>query len=473
MYVIIQSVNNTKGENFMFTLLLCLSLIIASVFIFKMATDKIPSEFKNAAAGVVGVLGVLIGLNGAFDYNDAGFCQHIRTITGSESGECKTGWYYSGFGRTTAWPWAITIAHSNNTEMEGSEVAGPYRVRMADNWTGDVTQTTRFEIPQDNEQFLEMVRKLRSPERLIATTLRPAVVSSLDSIANLYTMEQYYAGGQRDQFKTEFRDALEKGRAQVKQITVNDGSRKPTVSKAAASDMIVAQDTSEVGDLNSRRMIMQKVVVNGLEVREPHDYMEYGIRVASAILENLDPDDKFELQIQARKDAASRRIVAQEQRKEQEEQRLLAIQTGETNIAKKQAEAKVEQIQKTTDAETTKKLAIITAERMREEALVQKETAAINLDKARIDAQAKEVTADAAAYEKKALLEADGALKDKLEAMVAINRVWADAASKMNVPSTVMGGDGKTGNTINTTDAFMQMMMVKSAKDLQVDMKVK
>ena len=97
------------------------------------------------------------------------------------------------------------------------------------------------------------------------------------------------------------RDALEKGRAQVKQITVNDGSRKPTVSKAAASDMIVAQDTSEVGDLNSRRMIMQKVVVNGLEVREPHDYMEYGIRVASAILENLDPDDKFELQIQARK----------------------------------------------------------------------------------------------------------------------------------------------------------------------------
>ena len=49
--------------------------------------------------------------------------------------------------------------------------------------------------------------------------------------------------------------------------------------------------------------------------------------------------------------SASRGIVAREQRLEQEEQRLLAIQAGETQIAKRQAEAKVVQIQQTTDAE--------------------------------------------------------------------------------------------------------------------------
>lgn len=455
-------------------IILTLVLLILAFIVYRFAPSDIPVIVKKGASAFLAVLGLGVFATGAFEFNDAGYCQHIRTIAGTESAECKTGWYFSGFGKTTPWPWAITIAHSSTqTNSEGSSVSNPYRVRMADNWTGDVTQTTRFEIPQDNEQFLAMARKLRSPDRLISTTLKPAVVSSLDSIANLYTMEQYYAGGQRDQFKTEFKDALEKGRAQVKQVTSTNSSRNPQVSKAAANDMKTSQDTSDMGDLLSRQVTMEKVLVNGVEVREKHDYAEYGIVVGSAILENLDPDDKFEEQIQARKDAASRRIVAQEQRKEQEEQRLLAIQTGETNIAKRQSEAKVSQIQQTTDAETKKKLALITANQMLEEAEVQRQTAVVNLEKSKLDAAAKQVTADADAYAKKAVIEADGALKEKLEAIVAINGHWAQAAANMNVPSTVLGGTGTTGNTLATSDAFMQMMLVKSAKDLQVDLKVK
>ena len=83
----------------------------------------------------------------------------------------------------------------------------------------------------------------------------------------------------------------------------------------AANELQSSQDSSNVGDTEVRRTIMEKVIVDGSEVRERHAYMSYGIVVSSAILENLDPDDKFEEQIQARKDAASRRIVAQVERK--------------------------------------------------------------------------------------------------------------------------------------------------------------
>ena len=450
---------------------------IVAVIISFMRVQSQLQRLKKLGTTAFGVLSAVFTLSGAFSYNDSGYCQHVRTIFGSESNTCTTGWYFVGWGRSTAWPHEITVAHTVDATGESSSTAftgsimTPYRVRLGDNWVGDVTQTTRFAIPQDSEQFLSMVRKFRSPERLINTTLRPAVTASLDSVANMFTMEEYYAGGKRDQFKSEYKDAVEKGRARVRQISLNEAGIN--VNRVAASNSKITQDTSEVGDTEVRKIIMEKITdTDGNVLRVTHDYNEHGIVVSSAILENLDPDDAFEQQIQARKEAASRRIVAREQRLEQEEQRLLAIQEGETNIAKRQAAAKVEQIQKTTDAETLKKLALIEAERMREEAEIAKQTAALQLDKARIDAESVQVTADAEAYAKEAILLADGALQQKLEAWVQAQRVWADAASKINVPATVIaGGDGgnNAGSALSTVDTFMQMLMVKTAKDLQVD----
>jgi regulator of protease activity HflC (stomatin/prohibitin superfamily) len=460
----------------MFGLILGITLVISAFVIRAFLTAQELRPVRGLITSVVGVLGLLFASGGAVGYNDAGFCQHTRTIFGNETSTCETGWYFAGWGTSTAWPHYITVAHTLDATGENAgtvflgSIAEPYRVRLADNWTGDVTQTTRFGIPQDEAQFLDMARTFRTPERLINTTLKPAVTASLDSVSNMFTMEEYYSGGKRDQFKSEFKDAIEKGRAQVRQVSLNQaGGVVP--NRAAPSNSDVAQDTSEVGDTEVRRIMIEKITdASGNDIRTPHDFTEIGVTVASAILENLDPDDKYEEQINDRKSAASRRVVAREQRLEQEEQRLLAIQSGETDIAKRQAAAKVEQIEQTTNAETTKKLALIEAERVREEAEIAKQTAAINLDRARIDAEAVTVAADAEAYAKEAILLADGALAQKLAAWTEAQKVWADAASKINVPATVIGGEGGTaGNALGTVDTFMQMLMVKTAKDLQVD----
>lgn len=453
-------------------LIIGIFLIIAAI----LAKLILVKPLNNTIASIAGAFGIIVSLAGSFAYNDAGQCQHVRTIMGSEYAVCSAGWYFEGWGWSNQWPWAITITHTTNPNSDGSLVNPPLQVRMADNWTGDVTQVTRFEIPQGEEEFLNMSRKFRTPERLISSVLLPAVTSSLDSVSNMFTMEEYYSGGKRDQYKTEFRDAIEEGRPVVRQVTRTiytgvgfDG--------ATASDSDSTRSTSSAGDTTQTVTITEKVLdKNGVALREAHDYQEFGIIAASAILENLDPDDTFEDQIKARKEAASRRIVAREQRKEQEEQRLLAIQTGQTDIAKRQAEAEVVQIAKTTDAETTKKLALIEAERMREEARIAKETSQINLEKARIDAQAVQVAADAEAYQKRVILEADGALQQKLDALVQINEKWANAAAQIKVPQTVFAGNsgsGTTGNAITTVEQYMQMMTVKAAKDLQIDTTIK
>lgn len=440
------------------------------------ARHAVVNRLKTAVTSIFAAVSVVVLALGAFQYNDAGYLQHVRTIAGTEAAVTKTGWYFEGWGASTSWPRFVTIANTNSMVADGSSVNGPYRVRLADNWTGDVTQSTRFKLPTDPDLFKEMAKTFRSPERLITTTLAPAVNASIDSVANMFTMEEYYSGGKRDQFKSEFEDAVKKGRARVIQVSLNQaGGVIP--SRAAANDDVNAANTADVGDTDVRRIIMEKVQDDetGEIIRSEHAYLQYGITADTAILENIDPDDEYERQINERKQAASRRVVAREQRLEQEEQRLLAIQSGQTEIAKRQASAQVEQIEKTTNAETEKQLALIVASRMQEEAAIARETAAINLERARIDAEAVTVEADAEAYAKEAILLADGALAQKLEAWVAAQTVWADAASKINVPSTVFsngGGDGTSGNAFTTVDQYMQMMTMKAARDLQVDVDI-
>lgn len=451
-------------------------LAVVGLVLYFLKVHASMARVKNTVATVAILGGGVFGILGGMAYNDAGYCQHVRTVFGTESAQCDTGWYFLGWGSSTEYPHFITVANTTSVDAQGSAVSAPYSVRLADNWNGVVTQATRFAIPQDEEQFLTMARTFRSKERLVTTTLRPAVTSSLDSISNLFSMEEYYAGGQRDQYKTEFRDAMTKGRARVRQVT----DFRDTMQTDSASDGAVANDLTEetdsVGSVATRRVFMEKVLnAEGAVIREVHDYAQYGIVVASAILENLDPDDLFEKQIQSRKDAASRRIVAQEERREQEEQRLLAIQTGKTEIAQRQAKAEVEQIQQTTEAETSRKLAVIKANQKKEEAQIAKQTSEIKLEQARIDAETQETLADAEAYERRVILEADNALQAKLDAWVTIQEKWAQAAADINVPSTVfnMGGgsDGSNAGTGNfgSVDAFMNLMTANAARQLALD----
>lgn len=443
----------------MFTLFLSTIFAIASIVIFMLDPFK---KAKKLLSVLTGGLAAFFFIIGSVSYNDSGKVVHVQTIFGSENYKSDVGWYFSGWGTSTEYPHQINITH-------GSDDVPAYAVRMADNWTGGVYETTRFIIPLDEERFMKLHHDFRSPERLISSLLKPAVTSSLDSTANLFSMEEYYAGGKRDEFKNEYKNAVEKGRAKVKQ-TVIDGLTTATVQKASATEDV--EDTSTNSNSRTQRIVMEKVVdESGNVIREEHDYMSYGITVGSAIVETLDPDDKFEQQIQARKDAASRRIVAQEQRREQEEQKLLAIQTGETDIAKRQAQSKVIQIQKTTDAETEKQLAIIEANKLREQAQIAKDTAVVNLEKAKLEAQTTKTLADAEAYAKKAIIEADGALEKKLEAYVQAQSLWADAAKSIKVPTNVFGGTGST-NSINSAESLMQMLSIKTAKDLAIDMKI-
>ncbi|VAW69752.1 hypothetical protein MNBD_GAMMA09-2310 [hydrothermal vent metagenome] len=188
----------------------------------------------------------------------------------------------------------------------------------------------------------------------------------------------------------------------------------------------------------------------------------------------MSPNKKFVERMQLKQQASADRAIAREQRVQEEEQRLLAIARGEREVAERQAKAKVEQIQKTTEAETDKQLAITRAEKFKAEAAIAKDTAEINFLKAKIEAQTVRTLAEAEAYQKKVILQADNALAQKLDAEIQIQKLWASAFSQREVPTTVFGS-GQSGAPVGSdaeVKAFMQMLTLDAAKRLNYNREV-
>src|SRR6185295_5522124 len=81
--------------------------------------------------------------------------------------------------------------------------------------------------------------------------------------------------------------------------------------------------------------------------------------------------------------------------------------------------------------------------------------------------------ADAQAYARSRIMQADGALEMKLNAQVEVQKAWADAFSKYTgsiVPQFQTGAGGGNGNG---AISFMDIITAKTAKDFALDMRQK
>lgn len=115
------------------------------------------------------------------------------------------------------------------------------------------------------------------------------------------------------------------------------------------------------------------------------------------------------------------------------------------------------------EAEKDRASAVIAAEKELQVADLDRKTAI-----AYKDSQLQRAEGDAT-YKRK-VMEADGALAPKLDAYIEVNKIWAGAFAAYKgtfVPQIIMGGS-QNGQS-NTAQDFMNMMMLKTSKDLLGD----
>ena len=433
----------------------------------------------NMAGWGVKVAGLLLFIistfNGMFFYAEPGFKYHVRTILGEEKMVSDTGYNMHLFGRYNAWKNAVSVQEvkggkgdyrAETESVTTSANLPPKSLVFLDQVDAVVSATARFELPSDEEGFLTMARLYRSPENLLRTELVPAFEETLGANAALMSAEDYFQGG-KTEFNNEFERQLADGIYLVRRI---EKRVKVESSRAGTANVALGENQEQFGDEFKTVFIVEKLLdQTGQPKRKRQAFEKFGISVTSARVTDVRPNIKFQERMGLRQQAAADRAIAREQRVQEEEQRLLAITRGEREVAERQAAAKVEQIQKTTEAETEKQLAITAAERERESARIRQERAQILLETARIDAQAKQVSADAAAYEKTAILEADNALAQKLAAYVEVQKVWAEAFANRKVPTTVFGAPEGGVGTDGDISRFIDLLTMQAAKGLAVD----
>ncbi|MEM9140791.1 MAG: SPFH domain-containing protein, partial [Pseudomonadota bacterium] len=407
------------------------------------------AEFLKYVFGLFGGLSLVGGIFlGAFFYAEPGFKYHVRTIFGEEKMVRDTGYNTHWWGRVNSWKNAMSVQSTRggdgflSAESEGGYMSAnmpPQTLVFLDQVDAAVTATARFQLPEDEEQFLRLARQFRSPENLLRTELIPAFQETLGASASLMAAEEYFSGG-RTEFNTEFQNQMQNGIYLVKRQEV---IRKVTRQQTGSANAALGEEQQEFGDDQQVVFVVEKLVdANGQPRRKTQNFSQFGISVVSARVTDVDPNQRFKSRMEQKQDAAAARSVAREQRIQEEEQRLLAISKGEREVAERQAQAKVIQIERTTQAETEKQLAITEAQKRRDQARIEKDRAEILLETARIDSEAQRVAADAEAYAKQQILQADNALAQKLEAEIKIQELWAAAYATRRVPQYVFGGGG-------------------------------
>lgn len=458
-----------------------LLLVIATVLWVgpKHGMPATPKIIPKAVASV-GIFTLCYALfTGIFFYAEPGYYYHVRTITGEEKMVDDVGYNSYLFGRYNKWKKSMSIVakaqyegvNEDSTEAENendnmtSSILGPVRTIFLDQVDSKISATARFMLPSDEPSFLSIARQYRSPDNLLRTTLLPAFRETLQANAALMGAEDYFAG-KRTEFNIDFEEQLKNGLYLVQ--------RKEVVQRAAittgSADASKGIDQEEFGTNDKVIFVVEKIVDRaGIPIRKAQSYAALGITVVESRITDVVPNNEFSDRMKLKQKASADRAIAREQRIQEEEQQLLAVAKGDRIVAEEQAAWKKDQIAKTTEQETKKAVALITANRQLEQAAIEKQTAAEVLLRDQISAKSVKVLADAEAYKRTAILKSDNALQAKLDTELSVQKAWAAAFAVRKVPTTVFvtgadGGGTPTGDNSELNNMVKLMTMTMADK---------
>lgn len=379
-----------------------------------------------------------------FSWNSATERTVITSANGSQFVRFQPGLYYAGIYATHAkYPNQISISYSVNgpdwkLRDNGIDI-GPISVRFNDPASATCEGIVQYILPTSEQEMLNIHNAHMSIEGLIKKRLAPYTLECLQSCAQLMNTEMHYSGG-RAQMAQDYLDQLRNG------VFLLNVQEKNTYDSTEHSYRKLYQVQKQYND--STKEIKRKF----------SSIKEYGIVVSDAQITNVDYETAIDSLIGKKLAAATKASVSRQELMTAQQQAQTAEAQGKRELVTIEYEKKKEQTSLVVEAETKVKVA--------EQDLSAQKIARL----AATEEGAKIKTlADAKSYEKQRLIQADGALEQKLKAWVASQEYWAKAFGEYSgaiVPQMQMGG----GNGGNGAVNFMELMGMKAARDLNLDL---
>lgn len=386
---------------------------------------------------------IILMLINPFGYNNMGYRQVVESPFGNKKVIFGNGVYLMFPGSTvTTYPNLVTIAYTKEA-AEATVHQGLVGIRFMDATVAEAEVFVKYGLPDDEPQMLKLHEDFRNVNHLSATGLAPYTRECLKYSAQLMESEQHYSGGMSKLSGT-FRDQLDNGQYIVDNF------------ESSVRDSL----TGELKKTYENKIRLDEA---GRPVRTGNDIRDLGISVRTHNIINVDYEQQVEEKLAKKIEASTRESVSKQNLITAQQEELTAAAEGRKRLVEIEYMKKEEQTSQLVDAETAVKLAEKDKEKQK-----------IALEASRMEAEKIKALAEAEAYAKRRIMEADGSLEKKLEAYKDVQQMWANAfaAYQGNLVPQIQTGGGGNGSANAGLD-FMQLMSMKAAKDLGLQMEVK
>lgn len=358
-----------------------------------------------------------------------------KPVSGSLEVVVDPGDYFTWFGTVTKYPRRDQYSFSSAKD-QGLMIDQSIKTGFNDGGTGHVSGVMSWEMPLKTDQVIRLHKEYGSfiaiDQQLIRPMLEKVIFSAGATMSSIESSSE-----RRSEIPQTIDDQLQNG-PYLTRVAIQNV--KDPMTGQDKSVKIVQIATDEDGKL----MRASKSTIK-----------EYGITLSPVTINAITYEDSVQKQI---------------------DERQRSTQAVQLSIAAA--------VRATQDAITTAKQGEATAATAKwaQEAINAKEIALAekNRQVAKLEADAAEQTkrkdillGEGESTRKKLVMAADGGLTPKLDAYVKVQKFWADAFKGHTgamVPTVQMGGNGANGTGINSTQQMMEMLSIKAAKDLGLEM---
>jgi hypothetical protein len=426
---------------------------IAAIIISKLdKQDKVPGWLRGTTkfhANFLIVAGItLMLLKSLFFFADRGFNYLLVSPTGKMSAVMEQGIKWRGFAKIDKWQKYIDVkVVSDQTESDIKELEGvmnPIPVRFIDQVTAKGHVSLRFQLPEDNPSFIKLAVKYRTMSNLVNNTIIPTVREQLINTGYMFAAQNYISG-EAQSFRQTFEEQLKNGTYAVNKLEVKD---------TIYNDIDMTKKSRTIKEIQTSYRV-EKILVNGIPKRIPHELSENNIIVSQVIVDKIDLEATFKQRLEAQRDESAKRQLEQQkiETAKAEQQRIVA--QGERDKAAERVTQEKEQVK-----------ALIAIETKLKQEETNKKLAAIALETERLNAQKVKVTADAEAYEIAKKVNAGITPEVKLQMELDRDVKVAAEIAKITFPNTmIITGDEKGGTPLESLIGAAMAKQLQTTKN--------
>jgi len=335
-------------------------------------------------------------------------------------------------------------------KMDISANGPAIEVRFNDGGTATISGYVRFLLSEKPDMLLNMHNKFRSYDNLVSTGVKQLVIESIQLSAAMMSSEESYTT-KRAEFSELAWDQITNGVYLTEQETV---SVKNPKTNEIQTKYLVKIKTHQVVDPKTGETITEPQ-------RKEDPLSPYDITVSQFVITDIDYEKGIKKQIAEKRSALMETIAVKAKAEKAAQERITAEEVGKRNVMVSKYQAEVTKVKDVTDADMQKEVATILAQR-------DFKAAEIDVETAKWEKKAKELRAEANFVLNNMKFRADNALELKLELMLGINQMWADAFKKspqMLVPRIMLDNKSKSSGN-NNVENLLNMLTIKTAKDL-------